>query len=118
MGVPMLWKLLFLLVALNLCRVSFAKYVAVLETAADSAAKESVSLGERQYLTNILREKAVQVLPAELNFTIMTRENINVNDNGDRSRAFSLSLDYNSDYVGLVTANKSDAALSVRCIKD
>lgn len=40
------------------------------------------------------------------------------NDNGDRSRAFSLSLDYNSDYVGLVTANKSDAALSVRCIKD
>ena len=74
----MLRKLLFLLVALNLCGVSFAKYVAVLETAADSAAKESVSLGERQYLTNILREKAVQVLPAELNFTIMTRENINV----------------------------------------
>lgn len=74
----MLRKALFLLVVLNLCSVSFAKYVAVLETAADSAVKSIVSFGERQYLTNVLREKAVRVLPAELNFTIMTRENINV----------------------------------------
>ena len=72
----MLRKALFLMVVLNLCGVSFAKYVAVLETAADSAVKGVVSMSERQYLTNVLREKAVRVLPAELNFTIMTRENI------------------------------------------
>ena len=72
----MLRKALLLLVVLNLCNLSFAKYVAVLETAADSAVKGVVSMSERQYLTNVLREKAVRVLPAELNFTIMTRENI------------------------------------------
>jgi len=74
----MLRKMFFYLTLLCFCGLSFAKYVAVLETAADPVAKEMVSLGERQYLTNILREKAVKVLPAELNFTIMTRENINV----------------------------------------
>ena len=55
---------------------SFATYVAVLETGADGNAKESVSLSDRQYLTNVLREQAVLELPAEQNFTIMTRENI------------------------------------------
>lgn len=55
----------------------FAKYVAVLETMADPAAKEQVSSSDRLYLTNVLREEAVRVLPAEQNFTIMTRENIN-----------------------------------------
>ena len=54
--------------------VSFAKFVAVLETVADN--KDILTLSERQYLTNMLREQAVQELPAELNFTIMTRENI------------------------------------------
>ena len=72
----MLRKTLFLLAVLNLCGVSFGKYVAVLETAADSVVKSFVSLSERQYLTNVLREKAVRELPAELNWTIMTRENI------------------------------------------
>ena len=55
---------------------SFAKFVAVLETIGDG--KDGLSLSERQYLTNMLREQAVQQLPAELNFTIMTRENINM----------------------------------------
>ena len=54
--------------------VSFAKFVAVLETIGDG--KDGLSISERQYLTNMLREQAVQELPAELNFTIMTRENI------------------------------------------
>jgi hypothetical protein len=74
----MLRKAIFSLAIFLLCDLSFAKYVAVLETAADPAAKDKVSISERQYLTNILREKAVKTLPAELNFTIMTRENINV----------------------------------------
>ena len=56
---------------------SMAAFVAVLETMADGDAKDSVSLLDRQYLTNVLREQAVKELPAELNFTIMTRENIN-----------------------------------------
>ena len=55
---------------------SFATYVAVLETGADASAKERVSLSDRQYLTNVLREQAVLELPAVQNYTIMTRENI------------------------------------------
>jgi len=65
---------LLLLAVLLLTGASFAKFVAVLETVADN--KDILTLSERQYLTNMLREQAVQELPAELNFTIMTRENI------------------------------------------
>ena len=54
-----------------------AKYVAVLETNASGSAREQVSQSDRMYLTNVLREEAVKVLPAEQNYTIMTRENIN-----------------------------------------
>lgn len=53
---------------------SFAKFVAVLETVSDG--NDQLTLTERQFLTNMLREQAVRELPAELNFTIMTRENI------------------------------------------
>ena len=56
---------------------SHAAYVAVLETVADERAKDSVSLPDRQYLTNVLREQAVKELPAAQNYTIMTRDNIN-----------------------------------------
>lgn len=63
-----------LMLTLFLVGASFAKFVAVLETIGDG--KDGLSISERQYLTNMLREQAVQELPAELNFTIMTRENI------------------------------------------
>lgn len=65
-----IFTLLFLPIAI--C----AKYVAVLETLADPAAKDIVSLSDRTYLTDVLRSEAVKILPAEQNFTIMTRENI------------------------------------------
>lgn len=68
---------LFLIAIILLPVMSVAKYVAVLETMADPAAKELVTASDRIYLTNVLREEAVRVLPAEQNFTIMTRENIN-----------------------------------------
>ena len=68
-----LWMFLLLALTAN----AFARYVAVLETYADSAAREEVSRSDRTYLTNVLREEAVKVLPAEQNYTIMTRENIN-----------------------------------------
>ena len=55
---------------------ALATHVAVLETVADGAAKDNVSLQDRQYLTNVLREQAVKELPAAENYTIMTRENI------------------------------------------
>lgn len=65
-------------IVIALCTFSgFAKYVAVLETIANQEAKESVTLSDRQYLTNVLREEAVKILPMEQNYTIMTRENIN-----------------------------------------
>ena len=64
--------LFFLLLSSN----SFAAYVAVLETVSDENAKDSVSLSDRQFLTNVLREQAVKELPATQNYTIMTRENI------------------------------------------
>ena len=66
------WFVLLLLISAN----AFATHVAVLETMADGDAKDSVSLLDRQYLTNVLREQAVKELPAEQNYTIMTRENI------------------------------------------
>ena len=59
---------------LLLVTTPFAKFVAVLETVSDD--KDLLTLSERHYLTNMLREQAVKELPAELNFTIMTRENI------------------------------------------
>jgi hypothetical protein len=71
---PFLYAILLLLV---LSTNVFATYVAVLETVADEKAKDSVSLSDRQYLTNVLREQAVKELPASQNYTIMTRDNIN-----------------------------------------
>ena len=50
-----------------------ATHVAVLETV---ATKDIITLQEKQYLTDVLRSEAVKALPAELNYTIMTRENI------------------------------------------
>ena len=50
--------------------------MAVLETGVDGDAKNLVSLNDRQFLTNVLREEAVKQLPAVQNYTIMTRENI------------------------------------------
>ena len=66
----------FLLILCFLASSAFATYVAVLETGADGSAKDNVSLSDRQYLTNVLREQAVKELPAVQNYTIMTRENI------------------------------------------
>lgn len=71
-------KTLFLFFSL-LCVLatnSVAAYIAVLETSADGSTKDSVSLSDRQYLTNVLREQAVKELPANQGYTIMTRENI------------------------------------------
>lgn len=53
----------------------FAKYMAVLETLSPN---DLLTRQERLYLTDILRGQAVRALPAEQNWTIMTRENINV----------------------------------------
>lgn len=52
---------------------ALATHVAVLET---TAAKDVITLEEKQYLTDVLRSEAVKALPAEQNYTIMTRENI------------------------------------------
>ena len=71
-------RFLFAIFLMCCCSVeAFAVHVAVLETTSDESAKEGVSLSDRQYLTNVLREQAVLELPAEQNYTIMTRENIN-----------------------------------------
>lgn len=51
----------------------FAAHVAVLETISPQGV---LDVSDRQYLTDELRAQAVKALPAELNFTIMTRENI------------------------------------------
>ena len=61
---------------LFLAGASFAakQHVAVLETVADS--KDIMSPSERRFLTDMLRTQAVKELPAEREFVIMTRENI------------------------------------------
>lgn len=66
-------KLALCFLALSL--PAFATHVAVLET---TAAKEVITLEEKQYLTDVLRSEAVKALPAEQNYTIMTRENISM----------------------------------------
>ena len=55
---------------------AMAAHVAVLETGVDQSVKKKVKLSDRQYLTNVLREEAVKQLPAEDDYTIMTRDNI------------------------------------------
>lgn len=50
-----------------------AAFVAVLETISSS---DVIKHEEKMYLTDVLRSEAVKVLPAEQNYTIMTRENI------------------------------------------
>ena len=69
----------------SICKLTFlvfllvlpacATYVAVLETISSS---DVISLEEKMYLTDVLRSEAVKALPAEQNYTIMTRENINM----------------------------------------
>ena len=66
-------KVLFL--SVGLVFPALATHVAVLET---TAAKDVLTLEEKQYLTDVLRSEAVKALPAEQNYTIMTRENISV----------------------------------------
>lgn len=46
-----------LLVVFVFVASAFATHVAVLETGADGSAKDKVSLSDRQYLTNVLREQ-------------------------------------------------------------
>ncbi len=70
-------RLFFLLITF-LASLVMATHVAVLETVAEENAKDCVSLTDRRYLTNVLREQAVQLLPVEQNFVIMTRDNISV----------------------------------------
>ena len=53
---------------------SFAKSIAVLETVADS--KDLVPVSDLQNMTKVFRERAVQELPAKLDYTVMTRENV------------------------------------------
>ncbi|WP_173474296.1 hypothetical protein [Fibrobacter succinogenes] len=69
-------RLFFAILIFILSINASAAFVAVLETAADGSAKDSVPFLDRQYLTNVLREQAVKELPAVQNYTIMTRENI------------------------------------------
>ena len=68
-------KKLYIVALLCLALPAFATHVAVLET---TAAKGVLTLEEKQYLTDVLRSEAVKALPAEQNYTIMTRENISV----------------------------------------
>ena len=69
------WLFPFVLLIL-LSTDAFAAYVAVLETGVDPSVKKKVKLSDRQYLTNVLREEAVNQLPPDEDYTIMTRENI------------------------------------------
>ena len=70
-------RLLATIFLLLLCSSgAFAAHVAVLETGVDPAVKKKVTLSDRQYLTNVLREEAVKQLSPEDGYTIMTRENI------------------------------------------
>ena len=63
-----------LLLILFQAALSFATYVAVLETLSEK--KANITRNEKLFLTDKLRERAGVVLPAYLGYTIMTSENI------------------------------------------
>ena len=66
---------IFLFALLFLCLDSFAAFVAVLETVSIDSA---ITSSECHFLTDELRAQAGAALPPAMNYTIMTRENINV----------------------------------------
>ena len=66
---------IFLFALLCLCMNSFAAFVAVLETISIDSA---ITPSECHFLTDELRAQAGAALPPAMNYTIMTRENINV----------------------------------------
>ncbi len=68
-------RLIFVTVFLLSALPAFSTHVAILET---TAAKDVITLEEKPYLTDVLRSEAVKALPAEQNYTIMTRENISM----------------------------------------
>ena len=63
------------LFVLALCIPSFATFIAVLETV---SIDKALTPAECRFLTDELRAQAGAALPAYMNYTIMTRENINV----------------------------------------
>lgn len=63
------------LLVLMLCAHSMAAFVAVLETVSIDGA---INVSECRFLTDELRTQAAAALPAYMDYTIMTRENINV----------------------------------------
>ena len=66
---------IFVFALLFFCLDSFAAFVAVLETIAIDSA---ITPSECHFLTDELRAQAGVALPPYMNYTIMTRENINV----------------------------------------
>lgn len=64
-----------MLLIVGLPAISMAEFIAVLETVENP--KGLLTQSEKLYITNVLRELALQELPTEQNYTIMTRENIN-----------------------------------------
>ena len=54
---------------------AFSAFIAILET---TSIDEIITLSEKRFLTDELRAQAGEALPAYMNYTIMTRENINV----------------------------------------
>ena len=63
------------LLVLMLCAHSMAAFVAVLETV---SIDDAINVSECRFLTDELRTQAAAALPAYMDYTIMTRENINV----------------------------------------
>ena len=66
---------IFICAILCLCLNSFATFIAVLETV---SIDKALTPTECRFLTDELRAQAGAALPAYMNYTIMTRENINV----------------------------------------
>ena len=63
----------FIILLAALAIPALATHVAVLETIVSDSVLQS---SERLYLTDVLRSEAVSILPAEQDYVIMTRENI------------------------------------------
>ena len=94
-----------------------AAFVAVLETISGS---DVITREEKMYLTDVLRSEAVMTLPAEQNYTIMTRENINMMlppgkaiEECEGSCLVETGKNISADYVAQGRVGRFDGSLTI-----
>lgn len=67
-----------------------------------------LTFSERQHLSDVLREQAVKALPAELNYTIITKDSSNIAEHAETADSVA------QNYVVQTHVGRTDSSLSIR----